>query len=180
MTYTENDNGFEFTRSSELHLAAILAVEILLFAGVIYCISAIQEPFNYFTAFVLILFFVLIALGIAPAFKAYKNGHKILVWGANGNGLLLPAHTSSLTEYIPPQVILWSSISKAIFTRKLVDCSIRSETSTSSNVLVIELSSKKRIFLSYTQELEQKLFCFFNLPEHCQTRTHMAEELEIN
>ena len=178
MTYTENNNGFEFTRSAELHLAAILVVEILLFAGVIYCISAIQAPFNYFTAFAPMLFFVLIALGIAPAFKAYKNGHKILVWGANSNGLLLPAQKSSLTEHIPPQVILWGSISKAIFTKKLVDRSIPSETSTSLNVLVVELENKKRIFLSYTQELEQNLFVFFN--RHCQTRTNVVEELEIN
>lgn len=179
MTYTENNHGFEFTRSSGLHLAGILGVEILLFTGAVYCISVIHGPFNYFAAFVLIFFFVLVGLGVVPTFKAYKNGHRILVWGANSSGLLLPAKESSFTEFIPPQVVLWNSISKAIFARKLVDRSIRSEASTSLNVLVVELESKKRIFLSYTQELEQKLFCFFNLPEHCQTRTHVAEELEI-
>ncbi len=180
MTYTENNNGFEFTRSSEVHLAAILLVEILLFGGVVYCVIAIKEPFNYFAAFVLMLFFVLIALAVAPAYKAYKNGHKILIWGANSNGLLLPALQSSFTEYIPPQVILWSSISKAIFTKKLVDRSISFEKSTSLNVLVVELESKKIILLSYTQELEQNLFLFFNLPEHCHARTHVTEELEIH
>ena len=180
MTYTENNNGFEFTRSAGLHLAAILAVEILLFTGAVYCISAIQGHLSYFAAFAFIFFLVLIAFGVVPTFKAYKNGHRILIWGANSSGLLLPAKESSFTEFVPPQVVLWSSISKAIFTRKLVDRSIRSETSTSLNVLVVELEGKKEIFLSYTQEVEQKLFSFFNLPEHCQTRTHVAEELEIN
>jgi hypothetical protein len=180
VTYTEHTDGFEFTRSSTLHLAIILLVEMLLFIGGIYCITVINEPFNYFVALPLLLLFVLIAMGIAPAINAHKNGHKILIWGANKNGLLIPAQKSSFTKYIPPLLVSWKSINKAIFTKKLIDRSVSSETSTSIYVLVVELENRKRILLSYPEEFEQGLFNFFGLAGHCENRTHTAQELLVN
>jgi len=180
VTYTEHTDGFEFTRSSALHLVAILLIEILLFIGIIYCIIEIDSPANFILAIPLLFFSLILALGIGPAINAYKNGHKILIWGANKNGLLMPPNTSSFTEYLPPLVVSWTSINRAIFTKILIDNSINSETSTSKNILVVELESKKRIFLSYPEALEYELLSFFSSYGHCENRTHKTEELEIH
>ena len=179
MTYTESIDGFEFTRSPSLHLAIILLIEVVLFIGVIYFVTEVDSPASYIFAIALSFFFLLIALGIAPAINAYKNDHQILIWGANKNGLLMPRNTSSFTNYYPPLVVSWGAINKAIFTKKLIDSSDNSETQISMNILVIELDNKKRMFFSYPEALEYELLSFFSLSGHCENRTHKAEELEI-
>lgn len=179
MTYTENIDGFEFTRSPSLRLTLILLIEVLLFIGIIYCMVKIDSPSNYIIGIPLLFFFLLIALGIAPSISAYRSGHKILIWGANKNGLLMPPNKSSFTQYLSPLVVSWKSINRAIFTKKFIDRSISSEESTSMNVLVVELENKERMFLSYPEALEYELLKFFSLSGHCENRTHKAEELEI-
>ena len=179
MTYTENIDGFEFSRSPSLNLTFIILIEILLFIGIIYCIAKIDSPSNFIIAVPLLVFFLILALGIAPAINAYKNGQEVLIWGANKNGLLMPPNKSTFTEYLPPLVISWKSINKAIFTKKLIDHSIHSETSISNNILVVELENKKRIFLSYPEALEYVLLNYFSSSGHCENGTHKLEELEI-
>lgn len=179
MQYTEYDDGFEFTRSSYLNVAAILLIEILLFIGGIYSFFAIEAPYNYVVSAPISLFFLLIGLSVAPAITASKTQKNILVWGADKNGLIVPAKRSSYTEYHAPDVVPWEAIHSAIYAQNLIDRTVRFDVSTSINVLVVELKNGKKQLFSYPEDLECVLFDFFSLAEHCGNRTYRAEALEI-
>lgn len=179
MTYTEYEDGFEFTRSSSSNLTIILLIEISLLIGGIYCVTTMESPSNYFVASPTLFFFLLIALGIAPAINAYKKGHKVLVWGVNKKGLLMPAKRSSFTEYLPSEVVPWETINKAIYAKKLIDRTEQFEVSTSTHILVVELKNGEKLFFSYPEALEYALFNFFSSAGHCENRTYKAKEFEI-
>lgn len=179
MTYTEHEDGFEFTRSSYSNLVIVLLIEMLLLIGSTYCFIAIDSPLNYLVATPIFFFFLLIALGIAPSINAFKKAHKVLVWGANRKGLVVPAKKSSFTEYHSSEVVPWGTINKVIYAKKLIDRTVRFEVSTSIHILVVELKNGKRLLFSYPEALEYALFNFFCLAKHCENRTYRAEELEI-